>query len=148
MNYHLFLSSDLYEILPIIGLIWAILNIILFFKVWVMTDDVNKLKKTLCKSAPTSTISTLKPTIVTLISLKKEDEAEKIINQSLEDRLFEFTKAFLSSKWNIEHPEYLQGQADKIIALHKEYYNMLGKEMPERFANFSLQTAIEIFNRG
>ena len=43
------------EIILIIVLIWGVLNIILFFKIWNMTDDVCKIKNILLGGFTTST---------------------------------------------------------------------------------------------
>ena len=39
-------------IIYIIMLIWGILNIILFFKIWGMTNDIREIKEFFCKTTP------------------------------------------------------------------------------------------------
>ena len=51
------------KILILIGLVWGILNLILFFKIWVMCDNVRKLTNHICgKESPNESAKEIKQT--------------------------------------------------------------------------------------
>jgi len=68
-------------ILIIVGLVFAVLQIILFFKIWGMTNDVNSIKKKL-RSEDINEVD-LAREVLKLHLMAKDDEAETIITDNL-----------------------------------------------------------------
>ena len=60
-------------IIYIVMLVWGILNIILFFKIWGMTNDVNTIKEYLCNNSADTPVSTSN-NIDTIDDSPKEEE--------------------------------------------------------------------------
>ena len=65
--------EDFLFVIYIIMLIWGILNIILFFKIWGMTNDIKQIKDVICNN-----LSTDKDVSKTPIS----DDQEKVLNDN------------------------------------------------------------------
>lgn len=76
--------EDLITIVSIIQLVWGVLCIILFFKVWGATNDIKTIKEKI-----TYDVNNLKEEIRTLHYLGKDDEALQVINTAYLERLQE-----------------------------------------------------------
>lgn len=106
-------------IVAIISIVSTVLSIILFFKVWGMCNDVDRI---MCKM--TNTVG--KEDITVLIIEGKYDEAEAVLNKTIAERIARMYK-----------PEYAYSTEtiDKLlINLFKEYepyYKKMGRSIPE-----------------
>lgn len=97
-------------ILAIIFVVFGVLQIILFFKVWSMTDDVKSIKNILSSND-------LKAKAQILVLKGEMPEAKNVLDESF---LFELTK-YESKKYDNYYDYY-----DEITAEYKEIYESLG----------------------
>lgn len=104
----------------IIALIVAILNIILFFKIWGATNDIDKITKHFTdKENKNSTLF--------LFLNKDYDTIYNNLNIEFFDKLrYATIFEIKTEKGFIERKEYL-------LKTYKEYYTAIGKEIPEKF---------------
>ena len=114
-------------------IIWVILNIILFFKIWGMTNDVNRIKE---KMIPCNQ-DTMDEQITRLHVIGKDDECEKIIlskfYSDLKSELFAFQYRCHNDK-----KQYL-AMLDKPITPYtdvvEKLYQKINREVPSHITN-------------
>ena len=118
-------------IVAIISIVSTVLSIILFFKVWGMCNDVDRI---MCKM--TNTVG--KEDITVLIIEGKYDEAEAVLNKTIAERIARMYK-----------PEYAYSieTIDKLlINLFKEYepyYKKMGRSIPENLKKTTGDDVVE-----
>ena len=103
-------------LLIIVGLVFAVLQIILFFKIWGMTNDVKTIKKKL-RSEDINEVD-LAREVLKLHLMAKDDEAETIITNNLLTTIFvlcDETERSLQFKENTV--KEVQQRAEKLYAL-------------------------------
>lgn len=105
------------EFISLVLIVFGILQIILFFKIWGMTSDVANILR-IIKANETKTIDTYM--IKDLVSMGKESQAEGVV--------FEIADKFCSDIAEIKISRY--EALERYLALEK-LYKELGKEMPE-----------------
>lgn len=111
------------EFILIVSVASSVLSVILFFKVWGMCNDVDRIMRKM-----TSTVG--KEDITVLIIEGKYDEAEAVLNKTIAERIARMNK-----------PEYAYSTEtiDKLlINLFKEYepyYKKMGRSIPETLKN-------------
>lgn len=155
-------DEEVYSIIMIVILaVWAVLNLILFFKIWGMTNDVKLLKQKMCDNIYAD--KSIKETILKLHLLGKDEKAFEKIN----DHIVSFIEAlildikrvsYLPSGFDNASPKpsdfYANGQPvedyfkEKMSALFNEtapLYKGIGREMPAHFSTLSLT---ELLNFG
>ncbi len=102
--------------LMVIVVVFGILQIILFFKIWGMTNDVNKIKNKMGETSITedAQVSFLKG---------QKDKAKDLLDT-----------AFFKSILEAANDEYTAGYADKLNAINNLYhpiYKSMGFETPD-----------------
>lgn len=111
----------LYTIMAILIIIWAILNIILFFKIWGMTKNVAELKTNYLNSTHYG-IHTPRRIAMREI-LRKNPDIENILFDCLYDELCANYDTF--------------GIPEKIIVQYRTIYEKAGVSFPECFNNIA-----------
>lgn len=125
--------------ISIILLASGALQIILFFKVWIMTNDVNVLKKKYIDNA-SFIPDELKTTRMAVLKLKlsnKTEEAYSTLNGLIFDRMLR--------NFNSNGKIGFENNKKFVFSLYSELYNQIGKEIPEELRNL---TAEDFMNFG
>ena len=132
----------------IVFLIFAVLQIILFFKVWGMTDDVKKLKQKFVETEKPDTNEYISHKVMLLHLEGKDDEAFEFLNHNLYNRLTScirhISQLIKTDSYTIrngkcygdyEEVEYNlsnwfgKNKKEEIESL-EVYYHKIGKEIP------------------
>ncbi|MEE0848231.1 MAG: hypothetical protein U0M63_01005 [Alistipes onderdonkii] len=108
--------ETVYLLLGIIMLVFGILQIILFFKLWGMTNDVVEIKKSVVKP---KTNADAKWELRKCIIAGNKDQAEEII-----------IHMFVDSVKNIETTSGDSGYLGDLVKSTKSMYEKIGKEVP------------------
>ena len=111
-------------IVSIVSLVAAVLNLILFFKVWDMTDNVKKMTKHFTDD------DEFDKSFHYLCVTGKYDEAYENLNKSLYSDLLTGVK---ENSLDLSFDIY----KNKVIAFYKDYYDKIGKNIPESFFGIS-----------
>ena len=101
----------------------AVLSIILFFLVWGMCNDVDRIMSKLTNSAG-------KEDITILIIEGKYDEAEAILNKTIAGRIARMYKP--KSGLTVERIEKL---LEYLFKEYEPYYEKMGKSIPDKLKN-------------
>lgn len=117
----------------IISLIIAILNIILFFKIWGATGNIKKIKEHLTN--PKSENS--------LLFLHLNNDYETIFNNL---NIEFFNKLRLIALFEVQTEKGFIEQKENLLKTYKEYYALIGKEIPEKFYTISYRQMYNINN--
>ena len=119
--------------IAIVSVASTVLSIILFFKVWGMCNDVDRIMSKVTNTAG-------KEEITALIIEGKYDEAEAILNKTIADRIARMYR-----------PEY--GYSTDTIDKHlgylfeeyEPYYKKMGRSIPEKLKNTTGANVMEWF---
>lgn len=136
-------------ILWIIGFVFGILNIILFFKIWGMTNDVEvqkrlqndmsndleKMKLKICNRGLTN--AQLSKRVLELKYTGQGDEAKKLVDQNLMLDVFNF---ICDKEASIEQTKEKVG---KVVAWYGKYYKILGCEAPNELKEINVGKVVE-----
>lgn len=114
----------------VILLIVSIFNIILFFKLWKMCNNVKKLTKTLCENE--QDISSLVPYLVMTGQI---DEAEQAITKSLCMKFIEAFPVICSQYNDSAQSKMIQNIIDK----YDKSYQKIGREMPAQYKELTFE---------
>lgn len=147
-------GSDLDDSLTWIGIlffVWGVLEIILFFKIWGATDNIEKMKSAICDGMK---VGDIKLYLRKMYVLGKEDEAYDYLNQSFSN---EIVKLHDKCTFGIDPEGYVgTGQNRRsvvddfnakkkyIISEYQIHYQSIGKEMPQRFYDIELNDLTKI----
>lgn len=136
-------NSDIETATTIINvalIVMAVLQVILFFKIWGMTNDVRLLKEKIC---PTEMgIYKLDKKVLELQIMGKIDEAKKLVDENLVNDVF--YKMFGMGAGNT--PVYIKGEVDGVIHKYEKYYKLLGYEMPKEIKNIDVEKVLEQYS--
>lgn len=116
--------------LAIVQIVMGVLSLILFFKIWGMTNDVRKLRDNICTSGLKG--EQLSKKMLILKYTGKIDEAKKLLDENLENEVF----AQMCTKGN--DIEYTKSQVEEIIKKYENYYKSLDCEMPAEIKNINV----------
>lgn len=133
-------DSDFEDFMTLINIVlvgMGVLQVILFFKIWGMTNDVRKLKETLCISGLND--DQLSKKVLKLKYTGKIDEAKKVIDENMENEVFNQ----LCMRGN--DISYTQSQVELIIKKYEKYYKMLNCEMPAEIKNIKVGKVVGEF---
>lgn len=108
----------------------GVLQIILFFKVWIMTNDVKALKNKFDSRGLGK--GKLAKEIIELKYTGKVDEAKKMLDANLESELFE--QLFLQDFTD----ESVRDEVVKVISKYEEFYKTLDYEMPKNLKEINI----------
>lgn len=136
-------SSDLEDFMSVLGLImflWGILEIILFFKIWGMTNDIRALKKEHFNERETVSNTSLARYVRRNIVLGNTDEVKNIFLQNFIDNVEEeysnmqTSGYILNEKGEKEWVDYEEDNLNKSLKHHVDNLIMLfakiGEEVP------------------
>ena len=115
----------------IILLIVAILNIILFFKIWGATNNIKQIKEILSNKSTDS-----------LRFLLLTDENNKIyddLNKNLFNDLCNIARKYIETTEDIS----FEKEKKQILQKYSKYYSKINKEIPNKFLHV---TSIELIN--
>ena len=117
-------------IIKIALIVIGVLQLILFFKIWIMTNDVKVLKNKFDSSGLSK--GKLAKEIIELKYTGKIDEAKKILDENLESEVFE--QLFLLNFSN----ESVKDEVSKVINRYEEFYKILNCEMPKELKGINI----------
>lgn len=129
-----FAYSDSDKTGAITGLIMfvgSILSLVLFVKIWIMTESVDELKKKICPRKLGN--KELLKQMLKLEYLGRSDEAKKLLDENLTNEVF--AKIFLVDKT----VDYKKTEISKIIDKYEKYYKILNAEMPSEIKNVDVE---------
>lgn len=121
--------------MEVIIIIWSILNIILFFKVWRACNEIHTLKEKINGAC----------TVEELHLAGNDEQAYIALNESLAKRIMAIVGKMVKRyggtvEWSEEHLNSLfKENLDPLIEEYSPKYKILGKSIPERIvkAKFS-----------
>jgi hypothetical protein len=117
-------------IVSIVSLVAAVLNLILFFKVWGMTNNVKKMTKHFTDD------DEFDKSFHYLYVIGKYDEVFDMLNKSMyHDLLAGVEENYIDSSFDI--------YKGKVFEFYKNYYDKVGKKVPESFYRISRSDLIE-----
>lgn len=130
----------------IIGFVVAILNGMLFWKIWGMTNDlkelkgniindVSKLKTKICNRGLTN--AQLSKRVLELKYTGQGDEAKKLVDQNLMLDVFNF---ICDKEASIEQTKEKVG---KVVTWYDKYYKILECEAPEELKGINVGKVVE-----
>lgn len=111
------------EFILIVSVASSVLSVILFFKVWGMCNDVDRIMSKV-------TDTTGKDDITVLIIEGRYDEAEAILNKTIAGRIARMYRPEYGTSTNTldKHLEYLFKE-------YEPYYEKMGRSIPEKLKN-------------
>lgn len=112
----------MYLFLSVILTIFGILQIILFFKLWGMTNDVRRISEKI-GAQPTETYSQLEKHVWQLLLENRKEDAVKLLNKNMVKDMIQ--EILMKEKGLSSHP-------DKIKNNYRKYYEKLGVPFPEQ----------------
>lgn len=122
-------------LLVIIAVVISILNIMLFFKIWSMTNDVKKIEHKLNERTSINIeVETLR-----LKMLGRIEEAEKLLNAEMEKNL----RSVCSNSKSIEDGAI---EWNRSLKKMEDLYKYLGINMPEEYRKFDIIKLFETWN--
>lgn len=121
-------------LLGIIFIVFGVLQIILFFRIWGMTNNVSELTETFCET-PDSFPGQAHPfhTISKYMTLGQNDKAIKFLNDLLDTRQNEIVISFINKTLTVEQ---CQVRWERTLAYYKRVYGKVGTEIPQDYENF------------
>lgn len=121
----------MYAFLSVILIIFGILQIILFFKLWEMTNDVRRISEKI-GAQPIDTFVKLEQSIRKLLLEGKKDQAIDL----LKSNLVKDVVGCISAKYSIE-------DINKIKDNYRKYYEKLGVPFPEQIEKINTLSDLE-----
>lgn len=110
-------------------IVLAVLNVILFFKIWGMTNDIDEIKTKYCQKDKTPLLI-----VKQLILCGKNQDATDVLNQFLADYMQEQYRHFYGTQ-NAEQD--FRNAIDKRLATLKPFYDAAGSAVSERLAKIT-----------
>ena len=108
------------EFILIVSVASSVLSVILFFKVWGMCNDVDRIMRKM-----TSTVG--KEDITVLIIEGKYDEAEAILNKTIAERIARMYKPDYALT-----TETIEKRLGYLFKEYEPYYEKMGRSIPEK----------------
>lgn len=118
--------------------IMAILNIVLFSKIWTMTKDVHQLKEQLCPNGHYE--YQLRQKIVELKHMGKSDEAKKMLDEHLKNEVF--VQLLVNSK----SVNPTKKKVEECFRKYEKYYRYLNFEMPDEIKKIDVEKVKEEYS--
>lgn len=117
----------------------GILQIILFFKIWIMTNNVKDIHNLYLQKGVKFTDAKF-PYL-----LNRREEAFNILNKSTEDRIMDWIKSSNDGSSDIEKTQSLIDR--DIEKIERTYYEPIGMEMPAEYKNFKIAQYVALYNK-
>ena len=127
-----------YAIINLAIVIIGILNIILFYKIWEMTNDVKKIKNKFYLYEQKNYL--FKKKFMKLKLTGEVEEAKKMVDESLKDEVYAKLLVFGVPV------EQMQKDVEKIIRIYDNYYKCLDCEMPKEIKELDVAKVKEDFS--
>lgn len=122
--------------LALLMVVWGVLNIILFFKLWKATNNIEKITQKVISNKVISSKSDLDMQLFLLKTKGQDEEAIKLLNDTLEDSITKFINN--NEVGEIANTiEVLDNKIKDIIASAEPYYKLFGMEVPSYFYNIN-----------
>lgn len=122
----------------ILLVVWGILNIILFFKIWGATNDIDILKTKFC-GIKTQRSRSLLVLVRELYFMGKNDEAEKLITSELLANIEQIaTDVSYNVRENERDTEFTKRYSEKLEEYNK-YFKAIGKDIPTQLKEITYQ---------
>ena len=119
-------------IINIALIVMCVLQIILFFKIWGMTNDVKDLKN---KFDPRGfSKEQMAKKMIELKYMGRIEEAKRILDENLENEVF---NKVLVKEVSIE---MIKDDVGKVIGEYEKYYQLLKCEMPKEIKEMNIDT--------
>lgn len=122
-------------LIGIILIIWTILCLILFFKIWGATDDINTLKQKFCHNQSQQGTSLL-VSVRELYFLDKIDEAEKEITSDLVANIKQIVIDLSYIEEDKRETEFKQRYSKK-LEVYDRIYKAIGKDIPTQLKDIT-----------
>ena len=126
--------------------VWGILNIILFFKIWGATNDIDKLKATICDKIQTTDKSDY---LKKMYLLGNTDEAYDFLNEKFTDEIiviYKECKKQSNSEGNIRFgdvslpvAEVFERKKLDIVDKYSSDYVLLGRSIPLKLMEVKME---------
>ena len=143
--------NDTFTFIAVVLAIWGILEIILFFKVWMMTDNVEKLKNRFVEGSNNNERELfvnmdIRSSVRTLYYLNKKEEAYELLNKYLYYIITYFSSHEVYKRIDGKDYSYIKGilySSDEWINnCYREVillYKALGRDVPDYLAPFDYE---------
>ena len=119
-------DASTFEILTFILIIWGILEIVLFFKIWAMTNDVYKIQQQLKETYPTNSPA-LADRIRKDIICGDKEHAKKLL-------LVNFNET-ITNKYYKKFNQDPKGSIEEYVNSLQNQFNKIGEELPPFISN-------------
>lgn len=129
------------DILVILALLWSVLCVILFFKLWGATNNLNKIREIITPQQPANPVLEAGK----YIALGNKEKAQEIIDARLDAILTSVLSTPMSrvdfnawltlsdlNKWQAD----VKGKWARSLSESEIFYSALGLTIPERYKNF------------
>ena len=116
----------------------GVLQIILFFKIWGMTNDVKDLRNKI--DSRDLTMEQLAKKIIELKFTGKIEEAKKLLDENLKDDVF---NKVLVKEVSMRIREL---DVELVIGRYKKLYQLLNCEMPKEIINIDLEKIVNEYS--
>ena len=120
-------------IMTLVIIVLGVLNLIFFFKIWGMTNDVKELKNEICPDNLRVFPFLLKRKVMEFKYLGKTDEAKKMLDEIVRSEFF--PKILVSGK----SVSVAQNEVERIINKYEKYYKILDVEMPNEIKEIDVE---------
>lgn len=134
-------------------IVFGILQIILFFKIWGATNDIDKLKSTICDK--THSVDRDKY-IRKMYLLNKSNEAEVFLNESYSEEIIAIYSDCIrncsveNKIWHngvyVSTSEAFSIRKDELTETYKPFYQLFGLNIPTQFMDINFETLQNIGN--
>lgn len=125
-------------IINITLIVMGVLQIILFFKIWGMTNDVRDLRNKI--DSRDLTMEQLAKKIIELKFTGKIEEAKKLLDENLKDDVF---NKVLVKEVSMRIREL---DVELVIGRYKKLYQLLNCEMPKEIINIDLEKIVNEYS--
>lgn len=116
----------------------GILNIVLFSKIWTMTNDVHQLKEQLVMDKFPE--YQLRQKIVELKHMGKSDEAKTLLDEHLKNNVFAELLVYGRSV------ESTKEKVEECLRKYEKYYRYLNLEMPDEIKRIDVEKVKEEYS--
>lgn len=118
--------------------VFGILCFIMFFKIWGMTNDIDKIYKKVCSSR----YDDVNRKFADFYLCGEYDEAYKLLNHYLSN---EINRRFGILSRNDDHfKKTYEEQIANLVNKYSSKYQMIGKEIPENIKNVTYDSYIKL----
>lgn len=122
-------------IINLLLIYFAILSLVLFFKIWGLTDDVERIEKTVCAQRSSAWVK-----IKHYILLGKTEDAYHELNSLFLEQIEYVSKR---CPINSDRERVFTNGLNSAIEIFKPWYDAIGKEIPSHFKELTAAKYID-----